>query len=341
MIDVLRTIPTVRRTGFRLLLLLLFLCLFSLPALSETRLETYRIMDRQGFDRPVPAFTISVPGGWQSSGQVLWNKPCSDDEFYAVLFRTVSPDGTQGLRIRPGHQIIWTEIYSNTGDPTMDSMAIAQNEAALNKARTQFRKSNCHVGRVTGTRQLADRLILRHRPKDAEILSIKVLTDLKATLRQTVANNGMAGLGIDTYFDAVRVRLRYNSKTGMVDEDVDLVWVMDVMTLDIPPPMASRTVQQFATVFPTNSVWAPAGKLDAATPLFNAMKQSYRSVPDWQRQVTKLRREVQRERQKAHDESMKRQSELRDKQHEEFIEMIRGEDDDDDEDEKKKKKERY
>lgn len=319
------------------LMVLFFFCLLSLPASAETRFETYRIMDQQGFDRPVPAFTISVPTGWKSSGQVLWNKPCSDDEFYAVVFRTISADGSQGLRIRPGHQIIWTEIYSNSGDPTMDAMAIAQNEAALNQARTQFRKSNCHVGRVTGTRQLAERLVLRHRPKDAEILSIRVLTDLKETLRQTVANNGMAGLGIDTYYDAVRVRLRYNSKVGMVDEDVDLVWVMDVMTLEIPPPMASRTVQQFATIFPTNSVWAPAGKLDAATPVFNAMKQSYRSVPEWQRQVTKLRREVQKERQKAHDESRKAREKARDKQHEEFIEMIRGDDDDDD-DEKKKKK---
>jgi len=322
----------------RCLPLLIVFCLLSLNASADTRFETYRIMDRQGFDRPVPAFTISVPTGWKSSGQVLWNKPCSDDEFYAVVFRTISADGSQGLRIRPGHQIIWTEMYSNTGDPTMDAMAIAQNEAALNQARTQFRKSNCHVGRVTGTRQLAERLILRHRPKDAEILSIRVLTDLKETLRQTVANNGMAGLGIDTYFDAVRVRLRYNSNVGMIDEDVDLVWVMDVMTLDIPPPMASRTVQQFATIFPTNSVWAPAGKLDEATPVFNVMKQSYRSVPEWQRQVTKLRREVQKERQKAHDESRKRREKLRDKQHEEFIEMIRGEDDDDDEKKKKKKK---
>lgn len=320
----------------RRLLLLIVFCLLSLNASADTRFETYRIMDRQGFDWPVPAFTISVPTGWKSNGQVLWNKPCSDDEFYAVVFRTISADGSQGLRIRPGHQIIWTEIYSNTGDPMMDAMAIAQNEAALNQARTQFRKSNCHVGRVTGTRQLAERLILRHRPKDAEILSIRVLTDLKETLRQTVANNGMAGLGIDTYYDAVRVRLRYNSNVGMIDEDVDLVWVMDVMTLEIPPPMASRTVQQFATIFPTNSVWAPAGKLDAATPVFNVMKQSYRSVPEWQRQVTKLRREVQRERQKAHDESRKRREKLRDKQHEEFIEMIRGEDDDDDEKKKKK-----
>lgn len=319
----------------RLMFLLVFFAL-SPPASADTRFETYRIMDRQGFDRPVPAFTISVPVGWKSSGQVLWNKPCSDDEFYAVVFRTVSADGSQGLRIRPGHQIIWTEIHTNTGDPTMDAMAIAQNEAALNQARTQFRKSNCHVGRVTGTRQLAERLVLRHRPEDAEILSIRVLTDLKETLRQTVANNGMAGLGIDTYYDAVRVRLRYNSNVGMIDEDVDLVWVMDVMTLDIPPPMASRTVQQFATIFPTNSVWAPAGKLDAATPDFNVMKQSYRSVPEWQRQVTKLRREVQKERQKAHDESRKAREKARDKQHEEFIEMIRGEDDDDD-DEKKKK----
>lgn len=312
----------------------------SFPTLAETPSETYRIMDRQGFDRPVPAFTIVVPKGWNSQGQVLWNKPCSDDEFYAVLFRTTSPDGAQGLRLRPGHEIIWTEVYSNTGDPTIDAMTIAQNESALNKARTLFRKSNCHVGKVSGTRQLAEKLILRNRPKDAEILSIRVLSDLKATLRQTVANNGMADLGVETYYDAARVRLRYNTNVGMIDEDVDLVWVMDVMTFDIPPPMASRSIQQFARVFPTTSVWAPAGKLDAVRPRLNAIMQSYQPVPEWQQRVNKLRREVQRERQKAHDESMKRQSELREKQHEEFIEMIRGEDDDDDDDDKKKK-ERY
>lgn len=174
--------------------------------------ESYAILDNEGFAAAMTAATIDLPAGWQGKGHVAWNKPCSGNEFYEIIFSATSADGQSGIRMMPGHFISWNDVAVDGVAPYLAQMAVAQTEALRNQQRTQYRHSNCHVGQVTGTQQLVAQLILPKRPAGATVTAIEPNQALRATYAKTV---GVPQQGMKSAYDAVTVHLRYGGAEGV------------------------------------------------------------------------------------------------------------------------------
>jgi hypothetical protein len=72
-------------------------------------LERVRFADRMGFDRPVEAFSLLIPRGWQSDGGVKWRglNECRSD-IASNHVKAGAPDGSIQLEVLPSRSFVWT-----------------------------------------------------------------------------------------------------------------------------------------------------------------------------------------------------------------------------------------
>lgn len=80
-----------------------------LPALAGAqmagavlRVQPLQIIDRQGFEKPMLAYTMLVPAGWRTEASVRWNvqAPCARP--YQPMFKAEAPDGSAAMELTPG-----------------------------------------------------------------------------------------------------------------------------------------------------------------------------------------------------------------------------------------------
>ncbi len=199
------------------------LALALVPALPGTaRAAPFEIADNDGFGQPMTALTVQLPEGWQATGRVTWNKPCSANDMFEVIFNATTADGQSGLRIMPGHKVMWTEVRVQGVDPYIAQMAVQQNEQTIANMRTEFKNSNCHIGRVADSRQILQALVLAKRPPGARIDRID---PNPAGLAQYRAGLGAAPMtGTKLAYDAVIAQISYTGATGPMTERVWLSW---------------------------------------------------------------------------------------------------------------------
>lgn len=288
----------------------------------------FEIRDNEGFGESLTALTYDLPEGWQGSGRVAWLKPCSGNDLFEVLYTITSPDGQSGLRLLPSHQIVWNGVDVTSVDPMFGQMAAAQAEQGLADLRTQFKNSNCHVGTVTGTEEIIQRLILPRRPEGARVLTTTPNEAQKALYRQTIATP-MPGLKTD--FDAVILDLAYPGPQGELRERLWLSWYRnsdDPAANQIPgmPRMRFQNV----TVEPMIFVWAPAARAEADFAAAATIVASGRADPGWvarvraeQQRRADERRRTQADSEAARQARLREQEAARQRQHEQFLEVIR------------------
>ncbi|MDY6859015.1 MAG: hypothetical protein SWN98_06730 [Pseudomonadota bacterium] len=298
--------------------------IFTLVAPAPAQTTRYDIMDNQGFAAPMVAYTVEVPQGWATSGQVLWAKPCSGNDNFELVFQAIAPDGRTGFRIMPGHQVIWLDMQVAGLAPDMAQMMRAQMAAERNKMQTQFRGSNCHVAQVTGTQQLFDKLILAHRPADARILQ----SERNQPMLQSYASVFQADQpGMKTFYDAATVRLGYGLNGQPVEEVVLFSWYMFQLE---PLEPGFGTFSQQTVVDSIRTAWVAPERRAADDAKLEAIIGSMKVNPDWnakvnaflqkqssERQAANAQTAAERERQRQIDEAR------RDAQHQQFIDMIR------------------
>ena len=78
----------------------------SVPALDTSRLVEARIVDQNGFGRPMTAMHLQIPAGWQTVGGVAWNQ----DQVCHTLQRqihwaAIAPDSLSAIELLPA--ITW------------------------------------------------------------------------------------------------------------------------------------------------------------------------------------------------------------------------------------------
>lgn len=288
----------------------------------------FEIKDTEGFGTEMTALTLDLPDGWQGQGRIAWLKPCSANELYEVVFSAASPDGQSGMRMMPGHQIVWNDIDVTGTDPMFAQISLQQAEQMRADMRQQFRDSNCHVGTAGGTDQILATLILPRRPAGVRVLRQQPDAARIAQFRQTL---GAQVPGMKTDFDAVVVDLSYPGAGGeAVVERLWLAWYRfqdDPAVGRIPglPQLRYQTVTVEAPVF----VWAPeaqAGTLDALA----AVIAGARADPVWLEKVRteQSRRAEERRRTQAQDNTAreaarKAREEAADKRHRDFLGIIK------------------
>ena len=223
------------------------------------------ITDGEGFGELLTALTLDLPTGWQGKGHVAWLKPCSGNDMYEVIFSAAAPDARSGLRMMPGHKVMWTEARVGGVDPYLAQLAVAQNEQSLAAMRSQFRDSNCHVGQVQTSEQILRALVLSKRPQGARIDRIAPNAPVMAQFKAGIGAGTVSG--IRTTYDAVIADISYTDPSGPMVERVWLSWYRfaDDPAMQVPgmPGMGFET-----TIIETISLaYAPAsrpGDLDVA-----------------------------------------------------------------------------
>lgn len=285
--------------------------------------KIFKLMDNQGFSNPVVAYTIELPQSWTASGEILWIKPCSGDDNFELVMSLRSADGRTGYRIMPGHRIVWLETIVSGLEPDLAQMMVAQTDAELNQMRTSFRNSNCHVGKVTGTDQLLNEFVLSKRPAGAAIVEKRpndqILNSYKATF-------GPDQPGFRTFFDSVLVRLTYPLAGGPVEETVSLSWyAFQFEPLD--PSMG--TFSQQTVVDSIKFAWRGLETGDAGEAALEAVINSLKVDPAWEREILEFRRRQSEQRQRdskksaAEREAQRQIDEAkRDKDHQNFLDYI-------------------
>lgn len=294
-----------------------FIISFNTGFTEPTR--TVQIMDKQGFGTPLVAYTIEVPQSWSAEGQILWNKPCSGNDYYELVFVAKSADGRTGYRIKPGHQVIWIDSVVTGFDPATAQMILAQDEAQRNKMRTQFRNSNCHVGKVTGSDQLLQQLVLRSRPRDAKRVSTAKNEPMLKSYKQTF---GPDMPGLRTFYDATIVKLAYLLGGAPIEETLFFSWYM----FQLEPLDAGYGVfSQQTFVESIRFVWLAPERRAQDEAALATVTSSLKVGAEWQRQIDEFRAKIarqNREDQAERDRRRKRDEARRDAEHQQFIEWI-------------------
>lgn len=251
--------------------------------------KSFDILDSQGFNAPIVAYSLQVPQDWQVSGEVLWAKPCSGNDLYEVVFTGRSPDGLTGMRILPGHQVIWLGAMTAGLDHALAQMMVAQTEAQLNKLRTQFRNTNCHVGHDTGTEQLFQTLVKPARPADMRVIAT-MPNDIGR--KQFAQVFDVAAPGMQSSYDAVRIDIAYNLGPHPIEESLWLSWYL--FQPDPSDPVMAGTYQQ-TFVEPLRLTWVSPNRRAVDQAKIDALVASIKVNPDWQNRIN----EVQRKRTEA------------------------------------------
>lgn len=66
------------------------------------RVQLAEIVDRQGFEKPMVAFTMMVPAGWRYEGAVDWKIGAKCANAYQPRLRAQAPDGSAAIELLPG-----------------------------------------------------------------------------------------------------------------------------------------------------------------------------------------------------------------------------------------------
>ena len=307
---------------------LVALCTAILPALTAAsaaaQMKTYEIVDRHGFDQPLVAYSLDIPRDWQAEGQILWQKPCSGNELYELVLTARSPDGLTGLRVMPGHQILWMDTAMGGLDPYMTQLMRAEIEAQRNKLRTQFRGSNCHVAQITDPDQIFDTLVLQKRPPGTQVIARRPNEALKATLNQVL---GPSQPGFQVFHDAFDVQMTYALNGVPVIERMGFSWYMFQTELNDP---TMRSLSQHTVVNALQFDWAPTARQAADHAVLKQIAASFRANPDWQKRVLEVQRKIAEQRRQHHADAAERRKWDRlyrdivdDIQHYRFLDYIR------------------
>ncbi len=263
------------------------------------RADMFEIMDAEGFDRKMVAKTVQVPKGWQTSGRIAWNKPCSSNDLFETIFLTQSPDGRAGARIMPGYQFLEDKAAVAPGaiPDQMTYLILSQSEGFNREMASNFRGSNCAVGAVADTETILKAVVLRNRPSETRLVSVQ--RDREGFQALSASFGG--GLpGVQLTYDALIVEMEYARGGVPTTEWLFLSWynlTQEPMDMGGVISSSSHTI-----VEPLRLVWAPTNQARALLPKITRIFSSMRSAPDWQRRIDDIYRENAKVRRKAQAE---------------------------------------
>ena len=315
------------------------------------RLTRHVILDKEGYGEPIEAMSLLVPHDWQTESRVAWVKPCSAGTLHDILLRSVSPDGRYGFQVLPGLGLS-TFSYQFTQAPSYTALGLNPEdyyrpvlEQAINQWRASVRGSNCHEAGDLDATQIVQSFVIPQRPPGAEIVETEELSGPKAMLDAQVKliednlaplQNQMAMMPGAAEFiapppeyrtDAKRIRLRYNTSLGMIEEDL-IIAIME--TTSYSRAIGLELTNKVTFMLPIMSAWFPAGSEEAAEPIFTAIGQSMRTNPRWEAANAKTMAAINRIRaegaRKRHEMWMEAQQEISDMRYEAWKERQRSDD---------------
>lgn len=307
--------------------LAVFLCLIP-TLLSAQQFRSFDIMDNQGFDRPIVAYTTEVPIDWSARGEVVWVKPCSSSDVHELVLDIRSPDGLSGFRIQPGFKLFWNDIVVTGFDPQTAQMMTAQVVAERNTLATQLRGSNCHVQLVQSAEQLFKGAVTR--AQDMRVLDRK---PIEAARQHYQSIFSTPSPGMKVLFDAEQVDMAYTVGGQEVRERLFFSWYMFQLE---PLDPNFGTFSQTTVIEPLRSGRVALSRQQQDEAIIARIVASLKSDPAWQEKMNEYNRRRAQQSQEAaqqrrednelawqrHQAVVAAQEAQNDAQHQQFLQMI-------------------
>lgn len=251
-------------TGF------LALCASGLP-LSETlaqapvaslRVQRAEIMDRNGFERPLVAYTMFVPSGWRTEGGVEYPPYDGCGLMTRLRWRASAPTGVGSLEIIP------EEKWSAGNFPMPENRCLQSN--------------------VSGVRQYLEWWVQRNR-RGARIMDFRPRPDLLKGLEAANSNNPQ--IGMRSWVEAGEVLVAYQENGAPVREAISTVAFFTHTRTQGLNGMQGMELLQGMTA-PGFAMRMPEGTLNFK--MIEALRQSIHAAPEWNARMRKANDERHR-----------------------------------------------
>jgi hypothetical protein len=255
------------------------------------RLKKVQVVDKHGFEKPMPALSVLVPIDWSFDGEVRFAQQPggSPADMVKITFRAASPDGRTGVELFPGYSWAWAD------DPTMRQAIQSSNamSAQLGGARTELMAP-------LSARDFLIRIAVPKLRPGARVLGTEPIPDVEEPLREEVkqaqAQALQAGLQLRIKADHARAHLQDHAGGQPTEEWITAVVYTRAMPAPSMNPMTGQMGQtwtyQCAAQF-LYGLWAPPGNLNANEKLYRAVLSTVRIDPDWQGRVSQVQANIQ------------------------------------------------
>ena len=219
------------------------------PAAGTLHVQPVEIMDRQGFERPMPAATALVPVGWRTEGGIVWNLGGCVPR--TTNWSATSPDGNQGIAVLPSETWKWSNHPSNGGP--------------------------CPLAQITSIRAYLEDLVRRMHP-GARVIDFRNRPDLAQALQYVNAVTPMPDGELRNWVEAGEVLVGYTNQNG-VEIRKTISTTVGFFLSRMGMPDGSMLEELVAQSVNTYAVHAPSGQLD-----FRAgelLRRTIQPAPEW------------------------------------------------------------
>ena len=253
-----------------------------------TIMERVRVLDKIVFNQPVEAYSMLVPAGWKSNGEIWWATPGNVGGGINTKFKTTSPDGQYSLEIFP----VYLLAYST--DPQMNEiMRNSQNE--LNGFGQPLDAAN-YFKQVFVNRELAGASITEIKPNPDGLSS---LTEKMEENKRELSRYG--AVNVQMYPSAISGRVKF--KDG--SEGIVLCGVM-ITEGTIPNIYNGTSIKNYTTNMAKRIVFKyPANEYEKASKIMSTIMSSYRTNMPWQNQINSIAKQAREQSNFRHRERIK------------------------------------
>ncbi|HZX43631.1 MAG TPA: hypothetical protein VFE93_17465, partial [Myxococcaceae bacterium] len=249
------------------------------------RLKRVEIVDRHGFEKPMPAFSVLIPTDWKFDGEVRYAQRVGNPEDLARLaFRATSPDGRLAVEMFPGWSWTWAD------DPMMRQAMQSQNAMTA-----QMGGARAEVGPPMSARDFLTRVAVPRLRPGAKVLGIEPIPDLdqplQAQVKQAQTMAAQAGVQMRLKADQARARIQLTSGKGPAEEWITAVVYVRTTAMPSMNPATGQMAQSAMYQSSAESLFglrAPPGELPTHEKLFHAVVSTARVDPVWQARVTQV-----------------------------------------------------
>jgi hypothetical protein len=249
-------------------------------------MKRVQVVDRSGFERPLPAITMLIPSDWTFESQVEYGK-ATCGALFNLSFRASSPDGKTGIELFPAYSWQWA-------DDQMSRNMMQQ----TNQQNAQFRRPGCDLMQTMSAADFLGKVVAPKvrpgfRAHGAEHLP-DAHEEVMQTNRQLQQQMQQLGLRGKVTMDDARLKISYERNGVAFDE-----WLTAVVTVRATPvPVYNRGQMGQSVSYQEQAqrlfaLRAPAGQLEAQQRLYELVLSTMRIEPEWQGRVNQVQGNIQ------------------------------------------------
>lgn len=222
---------------------------------GSLRVQRVEIMDRQGFERPLVAYTMFVPSGWRGEGGVEYPQPDGCGLISRLRWKATAPDGIGTIEIVP------EEKWSSGNFP--------------------MPQNSCLQSSVGAARPYLEWWVQRNR-RGARIMDYRPRPDMLKAFEGLSRND--TRLGLRSWVDGGEILIAYQENGKPVREAIStVVFFTHTRMPTLGNGQAIEMLQGAST--PGFAMRMPEGVLNFK--MIEALRQSIRSAPEWSALVRK------------------------------------------------------